>query len=365
MDESFRPLLKYFTIPNPEPGEIKLVILIILVFFALLFLLVYLQAWLKSRKERANLIKAARKHNLSQAENDLISSLSKGKSRIKPGLVFVSIGEFHRLFGPLMHELVEKAEHDEAAHKKLDGIFALRKKLFGEVAYHFGSITSTIQFRIGQKLTLQFSIEGVTREFSSMVLDVDAAAITVANASENGKFFHFGLGQQFKVSFNRVDDGFYEFETTALRSVTDKNEYFLLLAHATQLKRLQSRMYYRVRLDKPFSFRRFAWDESLETRYHPGSGDLREKFNGEILNLGGGGMLIFTGENLVKNDLLTFDLELNAENTIHDLLAKVVGIEDEEELGIKRKLIHLQFMNIKPGEQDLITKLIQQSKLPQ
>ena len=363
MDESFRPILKYFVIPQPGPGEIKLVILTVLLFFALLFLAVYLQAWSKSRKERANLIKAARKHNLSQAENELIITLSKGKVRIKPAMVFVSIGEFHRLFGPLMHELVAKVEHDETARKKLDGIFALRKKLFGEVAYHFGSITSTIQFRIGQKLTLQFSFEDVTHEFSSMVLDVDAAAITVANANEHGKFYHFGLGQKFKVSFNRVDDGFYEFETTALRSVTDQNEYFLLLAHATQIQRLQSRMYYRVKINRPFTFRRFAWDESLETRYHPRMGDPGEKYTGEILNIGGGGMLIITEETLVKNDLLTFDLTLNEENTIHDLLAKVVEIEDEEELGIKRKLIHLQFMNIKPGEQDLITQLIHQSNL--
>jgi len=365
MDESFRPILKYFVIPQSGPGEIKLVILMILLFFALLFLAVYLQAWLKGRKERANLIKAARKHNLSQAEKELIISLSKGKVRIKPAKVFVSIGEFHRLFGPLMHELVEKAEHDQTARKKLDGIFALRKKLFGDVAYHFGSITSTIQFRVGQKLNLQFSFERVTNEFSSMVLDVDAAAITVANANERGKFFHFELGQKFKVSFNRVDDGFYEFETTSLRSVTDQNEYCLLLAHATQIQRLQSRMYYRVKMDAPFTFRRFAWDESLETRYHPGVGDPGKRYNGEILDIGGGGMLITTGENLVKNDLLTFDLTLNEENTIHDLLAKVVEIEDKEELGTKRKLMHLQFMNIKSGEQDLITKLIHQSKLPQ
>lgn len=360
MDESFSEVLKYFILPRPGPEEIKEILIFFLIFSALIIAAIFLNSYLQSRRESARLRKSAKKYNLSKEENSLINSLVKSNIKADPRLAFGSIREFHRLFGPMMHDLAGKAEVNPQARKELEGIFALRKKLFGEVAYHFGAITSTIQLKIGLKVTLEFTRNNQKQSANSVILDVDAAAITVANPMQEGKFMHFTKGKPFRVAFYRANDGYYEFQTTVLKDVEQGSHQFLFLAHAHELKRMQSRMFYRMPTKIPLNFRRFAWDENLESRYRLEE-ELEGQKEGVILDLGGGGMMITTEEKLANNDLLIFDLQLNPENVVRDLLGKVVGAE--EQLAGDKKNIHIQFLNIKPAEQDLIVRLVQQHQV--
>ncbi|HLA41451.1 MAG TPA: flagellar brake domain-containing protein, partial [Candidatus Glassbacteria bacterium] len=256
MDESFRDIIGKMRIPSPDPHEVKLFFLFIFIYLALIVLAIVIHKYLTRRRERMSLLKAAKQHGLTRGELELITGIAASRARIKPSLVFVSIREFHRLFGPLMHGLVSQAEHDPQARKQLEGIFALRKKLFGEVAYHFGNISSTIQLKIGQQITLQFSFNNRTYSFNSAILDVDAHAITAVNPSYRGNFFFIPKEHPVKISFNRPDDGFYEFETRTLREVAQKDQYFLVLAHADKIKRMQSRMFFRVTCNIAINYRR-------------------------------------------------------------------------------------------------------------
>lgn len=361
MDESFREILQHFILPRPGLEDIIQILIFFLVFAALIFVTVSVSSRLQNRGERARLLRAAKKHNLSNEENALINSLVKSNKKADPGLAFGSIREFHRLFGPMMHDLAGRAEADQKTRKKLEGIFALRKKLFGEVAYHFGVITSTIQLKIGQKITLEFTRNGQKHDAASVILDVDASAITVANPMIEGKFIHFAKGDPFKVAFYRDNDGYYEFQTNVLKDVEQSSHQFLFLAHAHELKRMQSRMFFRMPTRIPLKFRCFAWDENLKSRYHLEKEALEEQKEGYILDLSGGGMMFITEEKPAKNDMLIFDLQLNPENIIRDLLGKVVGVE--KQLAGDQKNIHIQFLNIKPSEQDLIVHLIQQHQV--
>ncbi|MFH1068662.1 MAG: flagellar brake protein [Candidatus Glassbacteria bacterium] len=362
MDDSFRDILRGMQLPHPSTEDVTLFIITILASIGLIVLAGVLHSFLNKLREHKSLLKAAKQHGLTRNELELITKIAAGRTRIKPSLVFISIREFHRLFGPLMHDLVSKSEHDAQARRQLDGVFALRKKLFGEVAYHFGNITSTIQLKIGQSVTLQFSFNNRTYSFTSAVLDVDAHAITVVNPSYRSTYFLMQKDHPVKVSFNRSDDGYYEFETHTLREVLKKDEYFLVLAHADKIKRMQSRMFFRVSCSIPIRYRRFAWNEDPESRYHPGTEEVDELSEGKVVDIGGGGLLVITGRQLYKNDLLTFDLPLSEENQMSDVLGKVVRIEER---GIEKNLwnVHLQFLNLKSGEQDLIIRLIQQNKI--
>ncbi|RLB12627.1 MAG: hypothetical protein DRG82_16855, partial [Deltaproteobacteria bacterium] len=287
MDESFRDVLQHFVLPRPDSQEIMKVILILLLLVLLLFAVSYLRSYIIKLRERSSLLKSARRRRLSPEEIELVLTAAESNPKTDPKQIFNSVRDFHRLFDPWMHELSAKAENDPQARRKLDGIFALRKKLFGEVAYHFGKLTSTIQLRSGQKLQLQFSYEGQNMSAPSVVLDVDAAAITVANPCLKGEFLRFNKGDLFKVSFFRDNDGYYQFETHALRSSDSSRPHFLFLAHAEKIQRIQSREFYRLNTRIPFKFRRFAWNDDLENRYLPGMEKLEMEMEGVILDISG------------------------------------------------------------------------------
>jgi c-di-GMP-binding flagellar brake protein YcgR len=362
MDDSFSEILKHLEFHGPNSSDIRLFVISIIVYVVLILATVLVYAYVRGQRERKALLKAARSKGLSSAELDLVKKLAGKRSKVDLRHVFSSIREFHRLFGPRMHELVAASERDENARGMLDGIFTLRKKLFGDVSYHFGSLTSTIQIRIGQRITIRFEFQDSQLDFNSVVLDVDSEAITVANPSNEDAYFMLEKGQKVKVSFNRPEDGFYEFETLTLRAVSKDSQFFLLLAHADKIQRMQSRMYYRVIARIEVEINRFAWDKNPQQRFHPGKTDPGEKMMAHVINLGGGGALLRTEGTLKKNDLVAFDLPLTEDVRMDDVLGKVVEVvpgKDERDF----MDVHVQFLNLKGSDKDTIMRVIQQRKL--
>ncbi len=362
MDDSFREILKNMEYHGPGPAQIRLAVISIVVYAVLILATVLVQAYIRRQRERRALLKSARAKGLSEAELELVRRLAGKGSRIDLRRVFHSIREFHRLFGPRMHELVVASEHDKRSREMLDGIFALRKKLFGDIPYHFGNLTSTVQLRIGQKIAIHFEFQGSAYNFNSVVLDVDSEAITVANPSGEDGYFLLDRGQRVKVSFSRPEDGHYEFETTTLRAVSLASQYFLLLAHADKIRRMQSRMFYRVASRIEVDISRFAWDKNPQQRYHSGKTDPGEKMQGLVVNLGGGGVLLRTTGDLRKNDLVTFNLPLTEEVRFDDVLGKVMEVVPGKDEGDFNS-VHVQFLNLKGSDKDAIIKIIQQRKL--
>lgn len=362
MDESLGTILKYMQLPERSSGYVVRWFLVLLIVVGLLSLLYWLGKVIMHGRDRLRIARATSTENLSEAERELILRAVRGRTRIIPELMLGSLGEFHRLFGPWMHDLMAKAPGDRAARNTLDSIFVLRKKLFGDVAYHFGSITSTVQMRIGQKVNLSFDYNGRSLTVNSVVLDVDGAAITCTSPHDGAEYLNFIQGHPFRVSFYRDNDGYYQFDTHALRNSEPGRAQFLLLAHALRIERIQSREFFREPARIPFSYRRYAWDHRPETRYLSDRLDSPESRQGMILNIGGGGILFNTDESLSRNDIISFDLPLGQEALIPEILGKVVLSEPDAEDPAKRR-VHLQFLNIKPGEQDLIVRMIQQHKV--
>jgi c-di-GMP-binding flagellar brake protein YcgR len=354
-------VLKYLEFQGPDSSDIRLFAYSIAIYVGLILLTVLVNGYLRRRRERKALIKSARSRGLTTRELELITQLAGKKSRVDLKQVFFSVREFHRLFGPVMHDLVANSDKDPQARKKLDGIFALRKKLFGDVSYHFGNLTSTIQLRIGLRINLQFEFGGRKYSYGSVVLDVDSEAIAVANPSEGGSYFMFDRNQEFDVSFNRPDDGVYLFSTRAMRAVSKDSQYFLMLAHADEIKRTQSRMYYRMPFKVEFEFDRFAWSENPEQRYHGGVSEPGEKMEGLLINIGGGGVLIRASGELHRNDLIAFDMPLPGGEELSDVLGKVVEVEKADSGGHYR--VHVQFLNLKQSDKDAIMKSIQKHSL--
>ena len=362
MDESLGEILKYFEFHGPGPKDIRLFVISIVVYVALILSAVLVNIYISRQRERRALLKAARAKGLSGADLELVKRLAGKHSKVDLRRVFQSVREFHRLFGPRMHELMTASESDKGSRRTLDGIFALRKKLFGDISYHFGNLTSTIQLRIGQKISIRFELQGSSYNYNSVVLDVDSEAITVANPSRKDGYFMLDKGQLVKVSFNRPEDGYYEFETKALRAVSLASQYFLLLAHADKIQRMQSRMYYRVTSRIEVELNRFAWDKNPQQRFHPGQTDPGEKMKGLVVDLGGGGVLLRTTGSLQQNDLVAFDLPLTEETRFDDVLGKVLEVTPGK--GEQDFIdVHVQFLNLKGSDKDAIIRIIQQRKL--
>ncbi len=362
MDDSFGEILKYLEFSGPDSGDIRLFVISISVYVVLMLATVLIHTYIRRQRERGALLKSAKAKGLTSAELELVTRLAGKRAKIDLRHVFSSIREFHRLFGPRMHELVAASEGDERARGLLDGIFSLRKKLFGDVSYHFGNLTSTIQLRIGQKITLRFDLQGSPFDFSSVVLDVDSEAITVANHGHGDGYFMLDGGQEVTVSFNRLEDGYYEFETRTLRAVSKDNQFFLLLAHADKIQRKQSRMFFRATARIEVEISRFAWDKNPQMRFHPGKTDTGEKMKGLVVNLGSGGVLLRTTGEMKKNDMVAFDLPLTEESRFDNVLGKVVDVVPGRE-GQEFADVHVQFLNLKRSDKDAIMRVIQQHKL--
>lgn len=361
MDESFKEVLRYLVLPRPDPEAVRLLMMSLVAAGLLIVLLESSRYYLRRRRRVTGLLRAARERGLSEDEQQLLAAVTGQVEKTNPLLVFDSEREFHRLFGPLMHSLVERAGSDIDARRKLNRLLILRGRLFGDIDHHLGQVSSTIQLKHGQKVTLEFGYDGQHTSASSLVLDVDEAAVTVANTTRGGRYCPFRKGHRFTVSFFRENDGFYQFETLALRDVDEHSPLFLLLAHAELVNRIQSRKFYRTRISIPFHFRCFAWDDHPEYRYRGGEPEPAEGLEGQVLDLGAGGIKFGTPAELGRNDMIVFDLRLTSEVTIPDVLGKVVGVERSP--GDGGSIVNLRFLNIRPGDQDLIAHLIQQQRL--
>ena len=362
MDDSFREVLRGFQLPQRGMEDVIGVLLVILGVVAFVMIMYFIQL-AATRKKRSRLIrKSASEHGLDRQEMQVVMGAVNAKPRINPLKVLNSLREFQRLFGPQMHELVEKMETDPSARRRLNQIFSLRKKLFGEVAYHFGVFSSTLQLSIGQRLTLKYDYRGSSITANSMVLDVDSAAITVANPRRKGQYLKFAKDQPIKVLFYRDRDAEYQFNTVTLRGMEQGAQPFLLLAHDLNVQRIQTREFYRVTTSIAFTFRRFIWDSQLDNRYLLKTEDQAEEYEGLIRNISAGGMMFSTEAKLEKNDILVFNLQLNPKLTVPDLLGKALNISEQPEQ-TERRLVHLRFINIKAREQDLIISMILQKKI--
>ncbi len=362
MDDSFREILKGFQLPQRGMDDVIGVLMVILGLVVFVMIMYFIQS-AAARKKRIRLIRrSAVEHGLNRQELQVVLGAANAKPRINPLKVLTALREFQRLFGPLMHDLVEKMETDPSARHQLNQIFSLRKKLFGEVAYHFGVFSSTLQLSIGQHLTLKFDYRGSSITANSMVMDVDSAAITVANPRRKGEYLKFAKDQPIKVLFYRDRDAEYQFNTVTLRGMEQNAQPFLLLAHDLNVQRIQTREFYRVTTSIAFTFRRFVWDSQLDNRYLVKTEDQAEEQEGLIRNISAGGMMFSTDVRLEKNDILVFNLQLNPKLTVPDLLGKVLNISEQPER-TERHLVHLRFINIKAGEQDLIISMILQKKV--
>ncbi|MBN2290765.1 MAG: PilZ domain-containing protein [Candidatus Glassbacteria bacterium] len=362
MDESFKEVLKNFQLPQRGMEDVKAVMLIVLSLVVLVMVIYLIHSAAFRKKGRKVIRKSALTRGLTQQELLIILKAVDARPRIDPMKVLNSLREFQRLFGPLMHDLVERMETDPSARYQLNQIFALRKKLFGEVAYHFGPLSTTLQLPIGQRLTLKFDYHGKSTTATTIVLDVDSAAITVANPSREGQHLRLARDLPVNVLLYRVGDAEYQFNTSVIRSTEPGTQPFLLLAHDLNIQRIQTREFYRLSTRISFNFRRFAWDSQLDNRYLQKEEEKVEEYQGQIHNISAGGMMFTTEAKLDKNDILVFSLQLSPEMTMADLLGKVLNISSLPERE-EKFLVHLRFVNIRGKEQDQIIRMILQKKI--
>ncbi|MEA1996850.1 MAG: flagellar brake protein, partial [Gemmatimonadota bacterium] len=292
-------------------------------------------------------------------EKELLIEVAGRWPGINPKMILDSLRGFNRFFGPLIHELKDKVKESPEAHRQIHVIFALRKRLFGEVDYHFGNITGTIQLKTGQKISMEFIRLERELNLPSVVMDVDSEVITVITPTLEGKYFPFAKGDRFRVSFYRENEGYYQFETEALQAVEKKNPLFLFLSHSLQIERIQPRDFFHADYRIPFKFRFYPWNSSIGNRYLPSDEKQGEIKKGVLVNISRGEMVFTTEEKLSQNDLLFFNLQLNPQTTIPGLLGKVVSVAAKDAVkdgGKKENRVQMRFFNPNTSEEEMIFK---------
>ncbi len=342
MDESFREVLKNFVLPHQGPEVILEAVALVLALVALVMLILWLRRLVLRRQARRYLLASAAKHRLRPEEIRLLLAMMRRGSPVHPALVFGSVRGFNRFFGPLIHELTDRIRTSPEAHAQIHLIFGLRKKLFGDVDYHFGNIAATIQLKPGQRLMLEFNCEGHGRIYlPSVVLDSDSEAIAVLNPCLGQQGFRILRGQLFNVSFYREQDGYYRFQTHPVQDLEHPEDPVLLLAHADRLESLQPREYYHATYRVPVRYRVYAWDPQLTLRYrHERALSLGEQ-EGTVVAVGRGELVLSTAEQLHQNDLLFFTLKLSPDGPAEELAGKVVRWEEQTDGGANRAFLKL------------------------
>lgn len=356
MDKSFSNILRYFQLPERSTEDVVHFVIVILFIIAVILAIELIKNYMGNSGVRRAMRKSARLRGLGDEDIAFLVSNVKAIGRVMPIKVFSDLKEFHKAFSPLMHDLVYRQETDAEARETLHRIFEIRRKIFGEVNYHFETLSTTLQLAIGQYIHLELEYQGENVSLSSRVVDVDADAITVINPRWNGIRLEIDSFCPVKVSFYRNNDGEYTFNTRNLKD-TETDSRFIFLEHTREIEKVKMMNYYRVKEQLLFNFKRYCWDNKLDNRFYPEDEERAQECEGFIHNISGGGMMFSTNESVQQNDILGFKLILDKGQVIPDLLGKVVKVVD---MPNKEgwKFAELRFVNIKYDEQEMIAQMV-------
>ena len=173
-----------------------------------------------------------------------------------------------------------------------------------------------------ERLEIKYNHEGDTASFVTRIEDFDKQLLVVEKPVRIAGGIDLNVGNRIEVSFNR-DDTAYTFEALIV-SIDNKREDIFTLKTISELKRSQRRRFVRIDIAGEVSFK--IIDMSNESQP-----EISLDKKGELLNISAGGILLNTGANLRKGDLVLLNFWLKNSQRLENVLGMVKRHEQEGE----------------------------------
>ena len=221
-----------------------------------------------------------------------------------------SIIKFSHVFEDSLEKYYEHEKIGSIPDETLAQISSLRKTLGFSPLPEGIAITTTRQFRIGDKCTIQIpENDQPAHNATCQVLDTDERqwSITRPEGPE------FEAGTWMHMNMIRPGDAEYAFRTQVLK---DSNEE-LVLYHTNKLNRTQQRNWLRIAVDIPvkaIQVGKFSTDGAL---------------SGKIIDMSGGGLGMVLPDTLPDDSMLSLSFTLPGHGQITDLFVKVIRISGQ------------------------------------
>lgn len=291
----------------------------------------------------------ASEKELNAEDFALLEELIRGHASGKPLQTVTTRRAFDAVVDAHMAE-IETTADAEAVTSRGARLRDLRVRLGLDYVPLGRRIDSTRDLAAGQQAWIAPPGEVGPKWYHVQLTAVDEATFTAASREE-GAAPPFRAGDAVRVRLWREDDARYLFTTEVLDAETRPPRY--RFRHATELKRVQARAHFRIRVDQDTVIGVLAGSGEDDAE-RLGRLPLQGKLRGRITNLSGGGCAIVTNEAAPAGRLLRFPVEL-AEEDPADVFARIVEIAP---LSGARSLLRVVFIGIDEECRDAITRYV-------
>ncbi len=365
-------------LPKPSPTTIAVLLGVVA---ALLGTLIAVDI-ITTRRHRATVRKRSREmfdsitqaHGLNEEEITLLERFTTYQPEGNPLAVVNSPAEYDACVERELSALAARSAGEKAVEETLNMISLIRRKLALDHLPQGQFLHSTRALLPNQEIKINTPVEGVEKEFDSVVVAVTEKEITITAPRLGGEVYHLEPGMECGVTLVRQSDAIYEFKTRVRRTFLGRAP-LLTISHTNDLKRVQLRRYYRVDVDIPLSFALLdkkeierGGDEPEEALAAATIG-ARERDSGRLRNISGGGALVESGTDISDGDFLNFDIDIWSGRP-ENLTGEVVSVEappsaetEETPRRHKKTTAHLAFVGISEKVRDKVVRYVYRRQL--
>ena len=245
------------------------------------------------------------------------------------------------IFENLVDQTIEKSKR--GGEKKLNEAYEMLHEIRDKLGYSRIPLetpyVSTRQLKIGDRIVVK--CEGVQKAASSAITKVTEKEWSIEQNLNDQP----SPGAQAQIIMTRNGDGEYAINTHVVTS----DPKMIVLGHTQNINRKQQRDWVRVDVNLPLIVTLNQKDQE-GNRY-------REKIQGRIRNISGGGLSIRVPDKMVGHSHIDVSFDLNS-TSLKDLTAEVIRRSDKPEDKNGNYQVFLKFQNLEEAIQEKIVRYV-------
>jgi hypothetical protein len=322
-------------------------ILISVIFLLIIVFLVWRFRGGKNRFPFYEFFSRGRREGFSFKEIRFLKQIAIQNKLEKPQSIFWSTSQLDRCLRPAIQKInADEGMDDKSKLAMISKLLELRKKAEFNLPKYQKRIRDTTALLPRQKLVVKEQSYGT---FVSWVIEINRKYLVVTQPSgQKGWETLDWRGKKLQVSFWRVEDAGYNFETRVQEQISHEEYPILYLGHSSSLERTQTRKSVRVNTNIPVRFNPVVFSSSegvkkpfISKRFHMG----------RIIDLSESGCCMLAGSMLKKNDRVKLDFLLTDVKKIV-ALGLIVSVSPTGDDRVKK--YHILFVRISPSSRNSI-----------
>lgn len=378
-NDALRDYLPYLRPRSAEADALAIAVLVLIGLGLVAAVVLSLLRWRRSQQRLRELFRQrAQEQGLVPAQIDLLQQIARRQKMRHADVLLTSVLAFERHVGRFSDELATRQPFDPV----LAEITRIRAVLgFDHVAAD-QPLLSTRHLGTGQTLMVWSDANPAQYATPWVVVQRDESALTVVPLLREDQRHVLGVrvGDQLAVRFWRERDTEYRFATRVLE--IDADSQGLMLAHTSQVERLQQREFFRLDISFPIALYaipkeaaeqlatragagRPAEDETPEAQSELPAVDLATapRLDGQVLNLSAGGLGLTTHGPIPAEHLFFVDPGFEGEFPLAGLVCEVV----HQERSAEGTYLQMKFADLPPElEKEIVRRVFaEQTRAPE